>query len=45
MKLGKSVFLAIAPIGIADGTPAEIKEKSGAGDIETAFLQIVEAAA
>jgi ABC-2 type transport system ATP-binding protein len=30
---------------IADGTPAEIKEKSGAGDIETAFLQIVEAAA
>ncbi|WP_426242662.1 ABC transporter ATP-binding protein [Nocardioides sp. LHG3406-4] len=30
---------------IADGTPAEIKEKSGSDDIEAAFLQIVEEAA
>ena len=30
---------------LADGTPAEIKERSGAGDIEEAFLKIVEARA
>jgi ABC-2 type transport system ATP-binding protein len=27
---------------IADGSPTEIKEKAGAGDVETAFLAIVE---
>jgi ABC-2 type transport system ATP-binding protein len=30
---------------IADGSPAEIKEKAGVGDVESAFLAIVEGAA
>jgi ABC-2 type transport system ATP-binding protein len=30
---------------IADGTPPEIRQKTGANDIESAFLAIVEAAA
>jgi ABC-2 type transport system ATP-binding protein len=30
---------------IADGTPHEIRQKTGADDIESAFLAIVEAAA
>ena len=27
---------------IADGSPAEIRQRTGAGDIESAFLTIVE---